>query len=370
VEVLDEHHARRPPALVTEHAVDGGEQLPPASLRIHPFHRAGRVGDAQELEEEGKVVLEGRVEVEEPTDHLVAGRLVVVTFADGEDIAQQLERHHERNGSSVSQGVGLPDGEALGATALGELVAETALAHARLRHHPDHCSVALLRPGQGRVQRRHLGVAADKRGKPPGCGHLQRCAQRPPAHQLPDGDRTAHTLDVEGTEVPELDVAAHQRRRVVGEVDLARFGQCLHPLGQADGIPDGGVLHPEVVGDRADDDLAGVEPDADGEGEPSLPGQFVGVAGELLPEMEGGEAGPPGVILVGDRGAEERHDAVAGELVHRSLEPVDAVAEDLEVALHEPAPVLGVQALGQFHGADEVGEEHGHVLALTLDGLP
>jgi hypothetical protein len=39
------------------------------------------------------------------------------------------------------------------------------------------------------------------------------------------------------------------------------------------------------------------------------------------------------VVLVGDWRAEQRHDAVAGVLVHRPFEAVHAVGEDLEEAI-------------------------------------
>jgi len=41
-------------------------------------------------------------------------------------------------------------------------------------------------------------------------------------------------------------------------------------------------------------------------------------------------AGPLRVVLVRDRRAEERHDAVAGELVDESLRALDALGEDLK----------------------------------------
>jgi hypothetical protein len=72
------------------------------------------------------------------------------------------------------------------------------------------------------------------------------------------------------------------------------------------------------------------------------------------------------VVLVGDRRAEQGHDAVAGELVDRALEPVHALAEDLEEAPHDLAPRLGILLLGEVHRAHHVGEQHRHVLALTL----
>ena len=82
-------------------------------------------------------------------------------------------------------------------------------------------------------------------------------------------------------------------------------------------------------------------------------------------------AGAPGVVLVRDRGPEDGHDAIAGELVDGTLEAVHALTEDREVAVHDPPPLLGVALLGQLHRADHVGEQHRHLLALALQrGAP
>ena len=92
------------------------------------------------------------------------------------------------------------------------------------------------------------------------------------------------------------------------------------------------------------------------------------VAAQLVAQMQRRVAGPLGVVLVGDGRAEERHDAVAGVLVDRALEAVDAVGQDLEEAVEDPVPLLGVDLLGQLHRALHVGEEHGDLLALALEG--
>ena len=75
-----------------------------------------------------------------------------------------------------------------------------------------------------------------------------------------------------------------------------------------------------------------------------------------------------GVVLVRQRGAEERHDGVADELLHGA-----AVA--LELGLHagvvrreHSADVLGVELLGAAGEPDQVGEQHGDDLALLEDG--
>ena len=51
-------------------------------------------------------------------------------------------------------------------------------------------------------------------------------------------------------------------------------------------------------------------------------------------------------VLVRDRRAEERHDAVAGELVDDALDAVDLAEREREVLLEELAILLGIEALG------------------------
>jgi hypothetical protein len=45
---------------------------------------------------------------------------------------------------------------------------------------------------------------------------------------------------------------------------------------------------------------------------------------------------------------------------------VHPVGEDREEALHDPPPLLGVPPLGEVHRALDVGEQHRHLLALTV----
>ena len=73
------------------------------------------------------------------------------------------------------------------------------------------------------------------------------------------------------------------------------------------------------------------------------------------------------VVLVGDRRAEQRHDAVAGVLVDGALEAVNAVGKDQEEAIEDLVPLLGVDLLGELHGPLHVGEQHRHLLALTFE---
>src|SRR5262245_25609215 len=129
----------------------------------------------------------------------------------------------------------------------------------------------------------------------------------------------------------------------------------------------GRILHAQVVADGADHDLARVDPHAHGEAQPLRAFEVLGVAPQLLLQVQGRVAPPLRVVLVRDRRAEERHDAVAGVLVHRALEAVHPISEELEETINDPVPLLRIDLLGELHRPLDVGEEHRHLLALTLE---
>ena len=78
-----------------------------------------------------------------------------------------------------------------------------------------------------------------------------------------------------------------------------------------DGLAHRGVVHVQVVRDQPDDHLAAVDPDPDLDGRAVRPAGLVGVLADGLQHRQGGVAGPHGVVLVRDGGAEHRHQAVA-----------------------------------------------------------
>ena len=73
------------------------------------------------------------------------------------------------------------------------------------------------------------------------------------------------------------------------------------------------------------------------------------------------------MVLVGERGAEQRHDAVAHHLVDGALVAVDGLHHALEDRVEELAGLLGIAVGEQLHRALEIGEEHGDLLALALE---
>ena len=152
---------------------------------------------------------------------------------------------------------------------------------------------------------------------------------------------------------------------MLGHSDAAWWRQLLHPGGEPDDVPLRGVVHAQVVADPPHDDLAGVQAHPHRELEPALAPHVFGERAELARQIQGGRTGALGVVLVGDRGAEERHDAVAGVLVDGPLVSVNAARKDPEQAIEQAMPFLGIDALRELHRAHDVGEEDGDQLALA-----
>jgi hypothetical protein len=81
---------------------------------------------------------------------------------------------------------------------------------------------------------------------------------------------------------------------------------------------------------------------------------------------EGRVARAERVVLVGERGAEEGHDAVTHDLVDGAFVMVDGLHHAFQDGVEQMARLLGIAVGEQLHGALEVGEEDGHLLALAF----
>jgi hypothetical protein len=68
------------------------------------------------------------------------------------------------------------------------------------------------------------------------------------------------------------------------------------------------------------------------------------------------------------RRTEQRHDSIAHDLVDGALVAVDGLHHVLEHGVQELPHVLGVPVGQELHGPLQVGEEHGDLLALALQG--
>ena len=247
-----------------------------------------------------------------------------------------------------------------------ELEAESALSGARLGRDADHLAFALRGALQAGLETGHLRVAAHEARESSRARKIQTGPQRSEPPQFVHRYWIAHVLHLVGAEVFQLEETAHQVGRVGGEINGVGRGQLLDVRSQIDGVALRGVVHPQVIADPADHDVAGVEPHAHREGDAALALQLLGVAVQSALEQQRGVAGALSVVFVRDGGAEECHDTVAGELVDRAFEAMDALRQDLEEAVEDCVPLFGVEHLGQRGGALDVSEEDGYLLAFTL----
>ena len=87
---------------------------------------------------------------------------------------------------AVRLGLAFEDLDPALAAAFGELVAEAALADARLGDDPDRGALAALGPLEGLLQDRHLLVAADEAGEAALAREVEPRARRADAGQLED----------------------------------------------------------------------------------------------------------------------------------------------------------------------------------------
>src|SRR5262249_1970747 len=80
--------------------------------------------------------------------------------------------------------------------------------------------------------------------------------------------------------------------------------------------------------------------------------------------------GPLSVVLVGNGGAEERHDAVAQELVDRAFVAVHLPQDQLEGPVHELMHLFGIESFGNGGEPGDVSEQDGHLLAFAFQSRP
>ena len=193
----------------------------------------------------------------------------VVAAVDREVAAEQLDHGQIGGGLAVGDRGGLQDEPAVHAVGVGELPEEPRLAHARLPDHGDHLAVPQAGPVEGAAELLQLGVAADEAREPPPRPRPRGGCER---RRLPASSNTStgspSPLTGTGPSGFTCDIALGELQRLGREQDGAGIGELLHPRGQVRRLADGRVVHVQIAADRAHDDFAGVEPDADLHGTP------------------------------------------------------------------------------------------------------
>ncbi len=90
------------------------------------------------------------------------------------------------------------------------------------------------------------------------------------------------------------------------------------------------------------------------------------VASEGTLQLESRRDSASGRVLVSDRSAEQRHDAIAKEVRDRPLIAVHGLDHQLHRPLEDVVDVFLVDSLRQSRGVDSVGEQDGDRPSLTL----
>ena len=210
-------------------------------------------------------------------------------------------------------------------------------------------------------------MATDHGRGQPGDAALPCRALAPPDDRV---DLHRFSLALHGDLAPILKI--EQRRDmsigVLRDQDGVRVGRTLHAGCQVDGVTDGQVLHVQVAADVADHHDPGVQAD------PHLkivdqvtPAQLGGVCVDAIQDFERGTKRPFGVILVGQRRAEESQNTVSQQLSDRALVAINRLAHARMRTRNHLAPVFGVHRLGQRCRAHDIGEQRGHQFALAFE---
>jgi hypothetical protein len=96
--------------------------------------------------------------------------------------------------------------------------------------------------------------------------------------------------------------------------------------------------------------------------------RLLGVAADRVLHAQRGVAGAHRVILMRERGAEQRHDAVAHDLIDRALVVVHGFHHAFEDGIEDLARLFRIAIGEQLHRALQIREQHRDLLALAFEG--
>src|SRR5438132_2006282 len=323
-------------------------------------------GQREQVLEVGQCPLERRIQPAHAGLELLDLLAFGLALLQPEGRLEELDNDVEWQRWAVGQAVALDIREGRLEPLALQLVEQARLADAGLAHDRDDLAAAAPGPLAALAQKRQLPGAPDQRHEPPLDRDLE--ARAPPAlpGDPPGADRVVDPLDAPHATILGDEVAAHEPMSGLTNQDSARRRFRLQPRRQIDRLALRRVVHAEVVADLPHDDGARVQPDAHREVDPALAAQRLGILALRALDRDGRRHCPHRVILVGDRRSEERHDAIARELVDRALVAVNRLHEVDEAPVHDTMEVLRVESGRQRREADTIDEQHRHLLALAL----
>jgi hypothetical protein len=116
-------------------------------------------------------------------------------------------------------------------------------------------------------------------------------------------------------------------------------------------------------------DLASVDSDTDLDPCAAAHPELIAVAAKIVARRDGCMNRALRMVLMGDRRAEQREDAIAGRLDDVSIVAMDRLNHQLQRRIDDGARFFGVEIAHQLGRALDVGEQRGDGLALTLGRL-
>src|SRR5215468_5256272 len=299
---------------------------------------------------------------------LGADRPQVVTIVDPEVGTQKIDNWAIARGLPVGKTARLEDPTAADAVGMRQLMEETRLAYPRITHHGDDLAMPLADLFESGPELLHLSLAPDELAQASENGGLKPSPHLPRRDHLADLDGRLETSHRHGAHRLDLDEALHETACLRGDPDGSGRSELLHASRQMSGLAHRRVVHAEVRADGTNHHVTGVEADTDSHGDAVGPKCLARVSLHRLLHPQGGVTSTDRVILMGERGAEQRHDPVTHHLIHRPLIVVNRLHHALEHRIEKLAGLLGIAIGEELHRPSEVGEKHGDLLALSFQG--
>ena len=254
----------------------------------------------------------------------------------------------------------------MGMMGVDEFVEEPGFADARLAYNRNNLAAAATRVLGSLVHLLQLGVASDKPCKAARVRSLQPRPHRRCTEEFENLPWLRHSFDRDHSERLHVDEPFCQSDRLRSEAGHPRRRELLHSRREMGRLSHRRVVHSQVAANGADHDIAGVDADPDLNLDPMAAAHFLSVAVDQVLHSERGVAGANRMVLVRQRRSEQRHDAVAHDLIDRALIAMNRLHHVRKDWIDDLSRFLGITVGQQFHRTFDVGEQHRYVLALTF----
>jgi hypothetical protein len=186
---------------------------------------------------------------------------------------------------------------------------------------------------------------------------VRRCSEdAASSRRARTGSALGGSLDLHQFRLAQRGNVFDQPRRRLAEHHSTRLRDGLHPLSHADLTADCGVTAWPGA-DLTRDDLARAQAHS------QLDGDIVG-RGSLALDIQCCQARAKSMVLQRYWCAEDRHDAVTGELVHRPAIPLHHGRTTVKQLGHNVVQPLGAHSGGDIHGSHHIDEQHRDLFVL------